>query len=211
MQVALYARISTIDKGQDTELQLRDLRKYAEARGWTVFGEYIDKCSGSKDKRPELDRLLEGARKRKFNAILVWRLDRFSRSLKHLITALDELRGLGVSFYSFSENIDLSSSTGQLLFHLLGAFAEFERNLIKERVKAGIANARAKGKIIGRRPLIDTGDLWTVKDMRGRGMSIRQIAEACKLSKSSVHKTLKKIEQENLENTRFKNNEMAVL
>lgn len=201
MQVALYARVSTIDKGQDTELQLRDLRKYADARGWTVFSEYIDKCSGFKDKRPELDRLLEDARKRKIDGILVWRLDRFSRSLKHLITTLDEFRGLGVSFCSFSENIDLSSSTGQLLFHLLGAFAEFERNLIKERVKAGIANAKIKGKPIGRCPKIDTGLLRTLEGMRGRGMSIRQIAEACKLSKSSVHKTLKKIEMKTLENT----------
>ncbi len=211
MQIGLYARVSTIDKGQDTELQLRDLRRYSEARGWTVFREYIDKCSGSKEQRPELNLLMDDCKKRRIDGILVWRLDRFSRSLKHLISSLDELRRLGVSFYSFSENIDLSTSTGQLLFHLLGAFAEFERNLIKERVKAGIANAKANGKAIGRRSLIDTELLRTVKNMRAQKLSLRQIAEALHVSKSLVHKTLKISMQKSPENTGVENIENAVL
>jgi len=191
VKTGLYARISTTDKGQDSELQLRDLRQYVFARGWTVYNEYVDVCSGAKDKRPELDRLMDDARKRRIDGILVWRLDRFGRSLKHLIVTLDELRQLGISFISYSENLDLSTSTGQLLFHLLGAFAEFERNLIKERVKAGIQNARAKGRRIGRRSLIDTELLTAINNRHGSGKTIRQIAGELEVSKSLVHKTLK--------------------
>lgn len=99
MRVGLYARVSTLDKGQDTEVQLRDLRSYAEARGWSVISEYVDKGqSGAKDWRPELDRLMRDARKRKIDLVLCWRLDRLGRSLKHLILTLDELQGLGVGF-----------------------------------------------------------------------------------------------------------------
>ena len=200
MKTGLYARISTTEKTQDPELQLKDLRQYALARGWTIYSEYIDTCSGAKDRRPELDRLLDDARKRRIDSILVWRLDRFGRSLKHLIVTLDELRQLGISFISYSENLDLSTSTGQLLFHLLGAFAEFERNLIRERVKAGMQNAKNKGKHVGRRSLIDIEFLKIVGSMQGRGMSLRQIAKELKVSKSLVHKTLKIWRPETVEN-----------
>ena len=210
MRIGLYSRVSTADKGQDPELQLRELRQYASARGWTVYGEYIDFCSGSKDRRPSLDRLLEDSRKRKVDGILVWRLDRFGRSLKHLIITLDELRQLGISFMSYSENIDLSTSTGQLLFYLLGSFAEFERSLIKERVKAGIENARAKGKHIGRRSQITTELLRTVGNMQGRGLSLRQIAKELRVSKSFVHKALKVLRSESIENKGTESEEMAV-
>lgn len=191
MKIGLYARISTTDKGQDAELQLRDLRRYADARGWTIEGQYIDQCSGSKDRRPELDRLLDDARKRNIDGILVWRLDRFGRSLKHLINTLDELRSLGVSFISFSENLDLSTSTGKLLFYLLGAFAEFERNLIQERVMAGIANARAKGKRIGRKPVppVDKSKIISFH-IASPELSIRQIAKKAHQKPSTVYKTL---------------------
>jgi DNA invertase Pin-like site-specific DNA recombinase len=189
MKAAIYARVSTLDKGQDTEVQLRDLRSYAQARGWIVAGEYVDKGqSGAKDRRPELDKLMTDVRKRKVDLILCWRLDRLGRSLKHLILTLDELQSVGVGFVSYNENLDLTTSTGRLMFQLLGAFAEFERNLIKERVKAGLANAKAKGAKLGRpSPEFDEDELIR---LRKSGVTIRGIAERLNLRKSFVHKTL---------------------
>jgi len=189
MKAAIYARVSTLDKGQDTEVQLRDLRSYAQARGWIIAGEYIDKGqSGAKDRRPALDRMLKDVRKRKVDLVLCWRLDRLGRSLKHLILTLDELQSVGVGFVSYNENLDLTTSTGRLMFQLLGAFAEFERNLIKERVKAGLANAKAKGAKLGRpSPEFDEAELLR---LRGNGVTIRGIAEKLNLRKSFVHKTL---------------------
>jgi DNA invertase Pin-like site-specific DNA recombinase len=169
-KVGIYARVSTADKGQDPELQLKDLREYAHARGWKVFGEYVDIGeSGSKDKRPQLDRLMEDARKRRIDGILVWKLDRFGRSLKALVNTLEELKGLGVQFVSYTENLDFSTPAGRAMANLIGVFAEFERDLIRERVKAGIQNAKSKGIRVGRRPLIDTRLLGTIVDMRGKG------------------------------------------
>jgi len=189
MKAAIYARVSTLDKGQDTEVQLRDLRSYAQTRGWVITGEYVDKGqSGAKVRRPELDRLMTDARKRKVDLILCWRLDRLGRSLKHLILTLDELQSLGVGFVSYNENLDLTTSTGRLMFQLLGAFAEFERNLIKERVKSGLANAKAKGAKLGRpSPAFDKDELIR---LRKSGVTIREIAERLNLRKSFVHKTL---------------------
>lgn len=188
-KVGLYGRVSTTDKGQDPELQLKDLRAYANARGWKVFGEYVDIGeSGSKEKRPQLDRLMGDARKRRIDIILVWRLDRLGRSLKHLILTLDELQSLGVGFISYSENLDLTTSTGRLMFQLLGAFAEFERNLIRERVIAGLNHAKAKGVRLGRpSPEFDKDELLKLKDS---GLTIRDIAQRLNLTKSFVHKTL---------------------
>jgi len=189
MKAAIYARVSTLDKGQDTEVQLRDLRSYAQARGWIIASEYVDKGqSGAKDRRLELDRLMKDVRKRKVDLILCWRLDRLGRSLKHLILTLDELQSVGVGFVSYNENLDLTTSTGRLMFQLLGAFAEFERNLIKERVKAGLANAKAKGAKLGRpSPEFDEDELIR---LRKSGVTIRGIAERLNLRKSFVHKTL---------------------
>jgi DNA invertase Pin-like site-specific DNA recombinase len=190
-RVALYCRVSTTDKGQDPNLQLTPLREYCQAREWTVAGEYIDVGqSGAKDRRPELDRLLNDTRKRKIDCIIVWKLDRWGRSLKHLINSLSELQGLGVSFVSYQENIDLSTPAGKMMFHIIGAMAEFERALIGERVKAGIQNARTrKNIVIGRKPLPPIVK-DSVKDLRGQGLSIRAIAKKLKLSVGSVHKTL---------------------
>lgn len=191
-KVAIYARVSTLDKGQDVELQLSDLRTYADARGWKIFKEYIDiGQSGSKEQRPAFKGLMEDARKRKVDIILVWRLDRFGRSLKHLIVSLDELRALGVGFVSFKESLDFTTPTGRLMFHLLAAFSEFEKEVIKERVRAGLAHAKAKGKRLGRRPLIDTRLLGTITSMRDKGLSIRKISDELRISKSLVHKSLK--------------------
>ncbi len=189
-KIAIYARVSTADKGQDPEMQLKDLRQYASARGWKVFGEYVDKGeSGAKDRRPQLNRLMEDARKRKIDGILVWRLDRLGRSLKHLILTLDELQSLGVGFVSYNENLDLTSSTGRLMFQLLGAFAEFERNLIKERVVAGLANARAKGKKLGRPAKTINVDKMIA--LRTQGYTLRAIADVMGVSHAFVNKTLK--------------------
>ncbi len=197
--VGLYGRTSTADKGQDPEMQLKDLRAYACARGWKVFGEYVDIGeSGSKDKRPELDRLMEDARKRRIDGILVWKLDRFGRSLKSLVTTLEELRSLGVQFVSYTENLDFSTPAGRAMANLIAVFAEFERDLIRERVKAGIQNAKSKGIRVGRRSLIDGERLCTIKDMRHRGMKIRAIARHLNISPSLVHKTLKIVRRETL-------------
>ncbi len=189
MRVGIYARVSTTDKGQDVGMQLRELEAYAKARGWTVRGKFVDEgISGSQIKRPELDRLLTACRRRQVDVVLVWRLDRLGRSLKHLIIVLDELRTLGVSFVSLHEQIDCTTATGQLMIHLLAAFAEFERSLIRERVKAGLANARAKGRHLGRPALVI--DAAKVQAFRQAGHSIRNIAHELHISPASVHKTL---------------------
>jgi DNA invertase Pin-like site-specific DNA recombinase len=145
---AIYARVSTLD--QEPENQLAELRRYAEARGWAVE-EYVDRgVSGSKDRRPALDRLVADARRRRFDVVVVWRLDRLGRNLRHLIMLLEELQSLGVAFVSLAEGIDATTPAGRLQMHLLGAIAEFERGRIVERVNAGIARARAQGKTLGR-------------------------------------------------------------
>jgi DNA invertase Pin-like site-specific DNA recombinase len=203
MRVGLYARVSTLDKGQDTEVQLRDLRSYAEARGWSVISEYVDKGqSGAKDRRPELDRLMKDARKRKIDLIVCWRLDRLGRSLKHLILTLDELQGLGVGFVSYNENLDLTSSTGRLMFQLLGAFAEFERSMIRERVIAGLNHAKAKGKKLGR-PGVDL-DPGKLNELRDQGLTMRTMADKLGVSLGLVHKTLSKCSSVGLDNSASK-------
>ena len=128
-------------------MQLRELREYASRRGWIVTEEYVDQgVSGSKETRPALTRLMADACQRRFDAVLVWKVDRFGRSLKHLVNALAELGALGVAFVSLRDNLDLSTPSGRLMFQIIGAMAEFERALIQERVRAGLRNARAKGK-----------------------------------------------------------------
>jgi DNA invertase Pin-like site-specific DNA recombinase len=190
-KVGLYGRVSATDKGQDPELQLKDLRAYADAQGWKVYDEYVDKGeSGAKDRRPQLDRLMEDARKRRIDGILVWKLDRFGRSLKSLVTTLEELRALGIQFVSYTENLDVSTPAGRAMANLIGVFAEFERDLIRERVKAGIQNAKSKGIRVGRRPKISERLLGTARDMKGKGMSIRGISRELGVSKSLVHKSL---------------------
>jgi DNA invertase Pin-like site-specific DNA recombinase len=148
MRAALYGRVSTFD--QEPENQLAELRRYVEARGWTAV-EYIDRgVSGAKDRRPALDDMLRDAKRRRFDVVLVWRLDRLGRNLKHLITLLDELTALGVAFVSLNEGIDATTPAGRLQMHLLGAIAEFERGRIRERVVAGLQRARTQGKCLGR-------------------------------------------------------------
>ena len=142
-RVALYARVST-HNGQDPEVQLRDLREYAGRRGLEIVKEYTDVgISGSKDSRPMLNELVADAHRRRFDAVLVWKFDRFARSLRHLVNALAELEALGVAFISFRDNVDLSTPSGRLMFQIIGAMAEFERSLIQERVKAGLTERQS--------------------------------------------------------------------
>jgi DNA invertase Pin-like site-specific DNA recombinase len=151
MRVGLYAQVSTMNNGQNPEMQLRELREYSERRGWEIVSEYIDNgVSGAKDSRPELNRLMTDAYKRRFDAVVCWKFDRFARSVSHLLRALETFKSLGIEFCSFSEQMDTSTPTGKMIFTVLGAVAELERSLIAERVRAGIRNARAKGKKLGR-------------------------------------------------------------
>ena len=149
--------------------------EYAARRGWAMAGEYIDAgVSGSKESRPQLNALMKAAKQRRFDAVLVWKLDRFGRSLRHLVTALADLHAVGVAFVSFKEGLDLSTPTGRLMFHIVGAIAEFERELIRERVRAGMAHARSKGRKLGR-PTANV-DLRDVSARRAAGESLRAIA-----------------------------------
>ena len=143
MKIAIYARVST-NNGQDPEMQLRELREYGQRRGWEVVNEYVDVgISGTREKRPQLDRLLADAHRRYFDVVVVWRFDRFARSVSHLLRALENFRSLGIEFVSLSEQVDTSTPTGKMIFTVLGAVAELERSLIVERVRAGLRNARA--------------------------------------------------------------------
>jgi len=149
-RAVLYSRVSTTN-GQDPEMQSRDIREYCQRRGWPLVGEYVDVgISGAKERRPQLDRLVADAHKRKFEVIVVWKFDRFARSVSHLLRALENFRSLGIEFVSLSEQIDTSTPTGKMIFTVLGAVAELERSLIAERVRAGLRNAKAKGRKLGR-------------------------------------------------------------
>jgi DNA invertase Pin-like site-specific DNA recombinase len=152
-RAAIYARVSTANNGQDPLVQTREMKEYCPRRGWTVVDEYVDVgISGTKEKRPELDRLMSDAHSRRFDVVVVWKFDRFARSVSHLLRALETFQSLGIEFVSLSEQLDTSTPTGKMVFTVLGAVAELERSLIVERVRAGMRNARAKGKQIGRPP-----------------------------------------------------------
>ena len=188
-RIAIYARVSTTD--QSTESQLLDLRRYTRERGWTIFKEYCDNgVSGTKDSRPALNELMNSAKKRRFDMVLVWRFDRFARSTKHLILALEEFKNLGIDFVSYQENIDTSSPLGSAIFTIISAVAQLERDIIAERVKAGLRTARLKGIKIGRPAARIHQE--QVSQLRNRGMSIRQIAATVKTSKSTVARCLKR-------------------
>jgi DNA invertase Pin-like site-specific DNA recombinase len=146
-QVALYARVSTLDKGQNPEMQLSELRTFANARGWNIVKEYVDHgISGAKEQRPALDELWRDAKARRFDIVAVWKLDRFGRSTKHLINSLSEFDALGVAFVSLRDGFDLTTPGGRAMFGMVAVMSNFERDLIRERVSAGIAYARAQGR-----------------------------------------------------------------
>ncbi len=197
-KVAIYYRVSTSE--QTVDMQRSDLRRFCEQRGFDIFAEYADMgISGTRVHRPGLDALMADARKRFFDTVLCWRFDRFARSTKHLITALEDFRHLGIDFISYQENIDTSSPLGKAVFAIVAAIAELERNIIVERIRGGIRRAREQGKRLGRRPLSDPSLLQTVLEMKAKGKSIREIADAVKVSKSFVHKTCQKHRSKSLE------------
>jgi len=187
-RVAIYARVSTINHGQDVGLQTRELQQFAEARGWTVADEYIDAgVSGAKDSRPELNRLMADAHKRRFDVVCVWRFDRFARSVSHLLRALETFKALRIDFVSYSEQMDTSTPAGKMVFTVLGAVAELERSLIVERVRAGLRNAKAKGKRLGRpRVTVDTARITA---LRSQGLSWAKIGEALGLGEGTVRRS----------------------
>lgn len=180
MKAAIYARVSTTG-GQSPEMQLRELRQYAKRRGWKVAGEYVDQgVSGAKDSRPELNRLVADAHRRRFDAVVVWKFDRFARSVSHLLRALENFQALGIEFVSLTEGIDTSTPTGKMVFTVLGAVAELERSLIGERVRAGLRNAKANGKRLGRPPLreLSTTEVRQLRhDRRRERMSFSLLAK----------------------------------
>ena len=194
MEVAIYARVSTVNGHQDPELQLAPMREFATARGWRSGEVYIDRgVSGAKESRPALNRLMQDAKKRKFDVVLVWKFDRFARSVSHLLRALEEFNALGVSFVSLTEGIDTSTPVGKMTFTVLGAVAELERSLIVERVKAGMRNAKAKGHKPGPKGARIQLDL---NDVRNRitfnGESMRQVAASLNVSPSLLSRRLRK-------------------
>jgi DNA invertase Pin-like site-specific DNA recombinase len=186
MRVALYARVSTNNGQQSPEMQLAELHEYCQRRGWEIVGEYVDAgISGAKNSRPELNRLLADAHRCHFDAVVVWKFDRFARSVSHLLRALETFNALGIHFVSLSESMDTSTPAGKMVFTVLGAVAELERSLIVERVRAGLRHARAKGKRLGR-PKKEL-DAVTVAKMRSNGQSWRTIARTLGLSVGTVH------------------------
>ncbi len=183
-RAAIYARVSTRD--QDPDLQLRELESYAENRGFEVVGPFADRESGTSTNREELNRLWKLVRARKVDLVLVWKFDRFARSMKQLVDALEEFQHLGVDFVSLTEQIDTSSPAGKLVFHVMSAIAEFERELISERVRAGIAKARAQGKVLGR-PRIDEKVAEEIRRLhRQEKLSLREVGKRLSVSKSTV-------------------------
>ena len=187
MRVAIYARVSTANGGQDPTMQTRELREYIERRGWQFAGEYVDVgISGTKEKRPELDRLISDAHRRRFDVVAVWRFDRFARSVSHLLRALETFQALGIHFVSLSESIDTSTPAGKLVFTVLGAVAELERSLIVERVKAGLRNARAKGKRLGRPRVFP--DARRIAALREEGLSWAKIAERLGVGEGTMYR-----------------------
>jgi len=170
-------------------MQLAELREYAERRGWQISEEYIDQgVSGCKESRPGLNRLMSAAYQRRFDAVLVWKIDRFGRSLKHLVNALAELAALGVAFISLRDNLDLSTPSGRLMFQIIGAMAEFERSLIQERVRAGLRNARSKGKRLGRPRVIV--DAFRIAALRSQGRSWAQVKDELGVSRGTAQRAL---------------------
>jgi DNA invertase Pin-like site-specific DNA recombinase len=185
MNAAIYARVSTFD--QQPENQLQELRRYSEARGW-IATEFVDRgVSGAKDKRPALDALLRDAKRRKFDVVVCWRLDRLGRNLRHLIMMIDELSALGVSFVSLAEGIDATTPAGRLQLHVLGAIAEFERARLRERVMAGLARAKAQGVRLGRpRRFIDPERLASVA-----GLATREAARRLGVPRSTLQRAIR--------------------
>jgi DNA invertase Pin-like site-specific DNA recombinase len=178
MKAAIYGRVSTT--AQDTNLQMREVRQFVQRRGWQIAEEYIDKgISGSREKRPALDKLMSEAKRRRFDAVVVYRYDRFARSLRHLVNALEEFRALGIEFVSIHEGVDTSTPNGRLVFGIFASIAEFERELIRARVRSGLAAAKARGIQLGR-PALRKFTAKEIKELRRdrrNGMPFQKLAQ----------------------------------
>jgi DNA invertase Pin-like site-specific DNA recombinase len=186
-RAALYMRVSTLD--QHPETQLLDLRQMAAQRGLDIVHEYTDRISGTKAKRPGLDAMMSDARRGVFDVVLVWASDRIARSVKHFLDVLDELGRLKIEYVSFRENIDTGGPLGRAIVIIIGAVAELERNLIIERVRAGMRRARLEGQHIGRNPLVL--DNLAIQQDRQHGQSLRQIAKGHRISTATVQRVLR--------------------
>jgi DNA invertase Pin-like site-specific DNA recombinase len=193
MRAALYARVST-HAGQNPEMQLAELHEYCARRGWEIVGEYVDAgVSGARERRPALDRMLAICRRRQVDAVVVYRYDRFARSLRQLVNALCEFDSLGIQFVSLHEGVDTSTPNGRLVFGIFASIAEFERELIRERVRSGIAVARAQGKRIGRpRRRVDAA---RVAELRAQGWSWAEIARELGVGLGTVHRSYQRFGQ----------------
>ena len=186
MRIALYARVSTAEQHADN--QLAELRRYAVAREWTIVREYIDEgVSGAKERRPALDELIRDAKRRRFDTVICWRLDRLGRNLKHLITLLDDWQALGIAFVSLAEGIDCTTPAGKLQMHILAAIAEFERGRIVERVRAGMARARSAGRRIGRPRIVPLAP--------GCRLTVREAAAIWRVSPATAARRLNRGER----------------
>jgi DNA invertase Pin-like site-specific DNA recombinase len=183
-KVALYARVSTANGSQTCDNQLLELRRYCAARGWTIHAEYTDQMSGAKDRRPGLDRLLEDARRARFQVVVCWALDRIGRDLRHLLGVLEELQSLGIPFVSLREGLDLGSASGRLQLAILAALSQFERERLRERTLAGLARARAQGKRLGR----PVEPVPVEKLAAVRGVSVREGARRLGVARSTLQR-----------------------
>lgn len=184
-RVAVYARVSTVDKGQDPETQLLALREYAARRGFILVGQYVDYASGRRDDRPQYQALFKAARTRQIDVVLVWRYDRFARSTQALVNAVKEFQHLGVDFISYQENIDTTTPQGELIFTVMASLAQFESALISERVKAGMARAKAQGRRISRAPIAKKVQAH-IAMVYAQGRSITQISKQLGISYGTV-------------------------
>jgi DNA invertase Pin-like site-specific DNA recombinase len=192
LRAAIYARVSTLT-GQSPQMQLDVLREYAERRELEIVDEFVDHgVSGARDHRPELDRLMAGARQRAFDVVLVYRFDRFARGVRHLVTALDEFQALGIEFVSYGESLDTSTPIGRAMFSIVAALCELERNIIVERSVEGQRRARARGAHIGRpRRVVDEA---RVLELRAGGLSLRGIARAVGASRTVITRVVREHE-----------------
>jgi DNA invertase Pin-like site-specific DNA recombinase len=191
LRVALYARVSTLDKGQDPETQLIQLREYAKRRNFEIIGEFIDYASGTSEERKQYKLMMEAAKKRKIDVVLVWRYDRFARSTQALVNALKAFKNLGIDFISYQENIDTTTPTGELIFHVMASLAQFESSLISERVKAGMQRAKAQGKNISR-PKLAKNKLNRIMELKEQGLSMNQISIQSGVAYGTVYNYLGK-------------------
>jgi len=189
MKVVGYARVSTNNHHQDPEVQLRDIRAYATMKGWELVETYVDKgVSGTKQSRPELNRMMEDAKSNKFSAVLVWKFDRFARSTSHLLNALQMFKAQNIAFVSVTESVDTSTAMGEMVFTILGAVATMERNVTVERIRAGLRNAKAKGRTPGKKR--QQLDLAAIRERISAGESLRKVAATLSISPALLSRRL---------------------